>query len=430
MKAHLLVTYWLLWCMMLPVAVAAQDFITIQGRVIDAANHHPVPAASVQVKGSSVGIVTNSDGQFILKIPQALQNDSVRVSYIGFKTAVVSVEFMLEHSPKNVIRLEPAVYNLNDITVLSGNALSLVQDAFANTVKNYGKTPIGMTGFYREMIKKGNRYIAISEAVLNILKASYNNPFAVDQAAIYKGRGIVDHSQIDTLFMKFQGGITSALSLDIMKNPFIGGTPLDEIGADYQFTYGTPEMIDNRLNYVVDFDQRPETKGDILFRGKIYIDVKTLAVTRVDFNMNVENRPDASSLFILKKPAGVKVDVVSAHYEVNYKEQNHRWFYNYASMEVKFKCKWPKHLFSNVFTVKGELAVTNHTNDVSKIPSQDRVKWNDIVSDKVANFQNDDFWESYNVIEPEKPIDQVIQRIAKQLKRIEKKEQKEKNQDN
>lgn len=402
----------------------AQNYTTILGRVIDASNHHPVAAASVQVQGTPIGIVTNGDGQFLLKIPDELQQDSVRFSYVGFIPVSIGIRELVARSPKNIIRLHPAIYNLNDITILSGNAYDLVQSAFANTVKNYGKKPVQMTGFYREFIKKGNRYIAISEAVLNLVKASYSS-FASDQAAILKGRGIVDHSQIDTLFMKFQGGITSALTLDVMKNPFIGGTPLNEIGAYYTFTYGMPEMIDNRLNYVVDFDQRPETRGEIMFRGKIYIDAKTEAVTRMEFNMNVENRPDASDLFILKKPHGVRVDVVSAHYEVNYKEERHRWYYNYASMEVKFKCKWPKHWFSSYFTVKGELAITDHSDNITPIPPHDRVKWNEIVSDKVTNFKNDNFWESYNVIEPEKPIDQVIKKIAKQLKREEMKAEKE-----
>ena len=410
--------------MCIPFWVSAQNFTTIQGKVIDASTHHVLVAASVQVKGASVGIVTNGEGQFLIKIPLAYQHDSLRFSHIGFQPAMVSIDELVSHSPKNIIRLAPAVYNLKTITVRSGNALELVQHAFENTVANYGKAPVQMTGFYREMIKKGNRYIAISEAVLNIIKASYNS-LSSDQATIFKGRGIVDHSQIDTLFMKFQGGITSALSIDVMKNPFVGGTPIDQIGALYNFTYDTPEMINNRFNYVVDFDQRPETRGEILFRGKIYIDAETEAVSRIDFNMNVEKRADASSLFILKKPFGVKVDVVSAHYVVNYKEQNNRWYFDYSSMEVKFKCKWAKHLFSSYFTVMGELAITDHSRNVTPIPSRDRVKWNDIVSDKVTNFKNDDFWESYNVIEPEKPIDQVIQRISKQLKREEAKEKKE-----
>lgn len=402
----------------------AQSYTSIEGKLIDASNHHALIAASVQIKGSAIGIVTNGEGQFLLKIPAAYQHDSVRFSHIGYQPVVIPIDGLASHSPKNIIRLEPAVYNLATITVRSGSALELVQHAFDNTVANYGKKPVQMTGFYREMIKKGNRYIAISEAVLNIIKASYNS-FASDQATIYKGRGIVDHSQIDTLFMKFQGGITSALSIDMMKNPFVGGTPLDQIGAFYDFTFGTPEMINNRFNYVVDFNQKPETRGEILFRGKIYIDAETEAVSRVDFNMNVENRADAGSLFILKKPFGVKVDVVSAHYVVNYKEQNNRWYFDYSSMEVKFKCKWARHLFSSYFTVMGELAITDHSNEVTPIPSRDRVKWNDIVSDKVTNFKNDNFWESYNVIEPEKPIDQVIKKIAKQLKREEIKAEKE-----
>lgn len=64
---------------------------TIQGRVTD---HQalPLPGVSVLVKGSTIGTITNVEGEYTLSSPQALSaNDSLVFSYIGFKSAIVPV---------------------------------------------------------------------------------------------------------------------------------------------------------------------------------------------------------------------------------------------------------------------------------------------------------------------------------------------------
>ena len=64
-----------------------------------------------------------------------------------------------------------------------------------------------------------------------------------------------------------------------------------------------------------------------------------------------------------------------------------------------------------------EMAITERSDRTMKIPSEQRVRSRDITLDKVTDFQDEGFWEDYNVIEPESGIEQVIARITRQLKR-------------
>ena len=56
---------------------------TVSGKVVDATGE-PVIGASVMVKGTSTGAVTDIDGNF--SIPNAPKNGNLEISYIGFKT--------------------------------------------------------------------------------------------------------------------------------------------------------------------------------------------------------------------------------------------------------------------------------------------------------------------------------------------------------
>jgi hypothetical protein len=96
----------------------------------------------------------------------------------------------------------------------------LVISALNKIPENYPEETMQMTGFYREMIRKGNTYVTLTEAVLDINKASYARLYGMDQVGVFKGRGSVDWSRIDTVFVKFRGGISSALEIDVAKYPF------------------------------------------------------------------------------------------------------------------------------------------------------------------------------------------------------------------
>ena len=78
-----------------------------------------------------------------------------------------------------------------------------------------------MKAFYRETIKNRRNYVAISEAVVDIYKAGYENEFESDQVKIDKGSKSGDVEKMDTVLFKLQGGPAITLLLDIVKNPYV-----------------------------------------------------------------------------------------------------------------------------------------------------------------------------------------------------------------
>ncbi|MDD3789399.1 MAG: carboxypeptidase-like regulatory domain-containing protein [Petrimonas sp.] len=389
----------------------------LRGRVITQDTDEPLMYATITIRNSNVSSVTNQDGYFSVRVPSLLRNSQLIIRYLGYENKRIPVVTLID-SPNNFIRLAPSPIQLNEVEVVSGNGEQLITDALSRIRENYPDDPNMMIAFYRESIKKGSNYISLVEAVLDIYKASYSS-FQNDQARIYIGRKATDISPRDTILMKFQGGISDALLLDIAKNPEI---VFGKDGAEYTFDVKGLININDKPHYMISFAPRAGIK-DILFRGDIYLDVKSLAFTRMEFNMNVEDRKDASNIFIKKKPSKMRVAVDHAKYTVNYVEQDGKWYFNYSSTDVAFKVRWTNRffgLFSTMYTISSEMAITDrYTDDVVKFPRKERIRSTDVIAEKVEYFQDPDFWGEYNVIEPDQEITNAIKKLSGKLLRRE-----------
>ena len=73
--------------LLMATALFAQN-ISVSGIVTDASNGESVPGASVILRGTTTGTVTNLDGRFAITVPS---NASLIFSSIGYKTVEVSV---------------------------------------------------------------------------------------------------------------------------------------------------------------------------------------------------------------------------------------------------------------------------------------------------------------------------------------------------
>ncbi|OJV18196.1 MAG: hypothetical protein BGO30_04415 [Bacteroidetes bacterium 41-46] len=394
--------------------IHAQEYYSVSGRVLDASSKRQLSYASIQLLSTNISNVSNSEGNFLLKIPSILKADTLLVSYLGYKTQKIAIK---PGSDQRVsVLLNPSEISLAPITVRPQDASELMMMALNRIDRNYHVDPMQITAFYREMIKKGNSYVSINEAVLDINKSAYGR-YGVDQIGIYKARGNYDSNRIDTLMVKFQGGPNSALDIDVARDPFLGVEPM-LIKEYYDFKMSAPVTIDNRYFYVIEFNQKPYV-SDVFFRGRVYIESQSMAIARIEFNMNVEENPRANSYFIRKKPTNLKMEVLSAAYLVNYKEINGLWHFDYSRTEVKFNAKWDRRWFRSTYTIMSELATTEISDRQRKIENQNRIRSRDIMSAKVQDFTDDNFWGGYNIIEPDASIESVISRIIRQLSRRE-----------
>ena len=107
----------------------------------------------------------------------------------------------------------------------------------------------------------------------------------------------------------------------------------------------------------------------------------------------------------------------SANYYVNYKENNGKWYLNYARGEVVFKCKWKKKLFRSKYTTMSELAVTNRAEDAVKFNRKEVLPSRSVFVEKVSYFKPDSYWGEYNYIKPNESIESAVRKLNRKFKK-------------
>ncbi len=398
-------------------AVSVYDttrYTAVRGIVLNSETHEPVVFASVFIRGTNIGTVSNSNGKFLIKIPLRYADRTLGFSSIGFKTKYVRADRL--NKIVNKVYLDPAVIPIKEVVIRHLDPVHILAAAVEKIPENYSVKPVMMTGFYRESIRKNKKYLSVAEAVLKIYKSAYGkNVFGNDRVTIFKGRKAEYAKRKDTIAVKFQGGPLSLSYLDIVKNN--GDILSKDIYDDYDYHIDGVIMLDKRETYVIRFDQK-DTVSIPLFKGTIYVDAQSLAIAGMEVEISPKQLQKALPYIIRKKPAGLKAQLLGVHILVKYRKIGSKWYLNYLREETGLRLKWAKKLFHSDYTITAETAVTDiDTKNVEKQKFSQRFKPNDIFSEKVSNFTDPDFWGANNVIEPEVSIQTAIKKISRKLKR-------------
>jgi len=294
----------------------SDSYVTITGQLKDAKTGEKIIYATITVPNTGIGTVSNSDGEFILKINKVIDAEYFEVSHISYATSTFKVSESL--AKNKTFYLEPQLIMLKEISVVPKDARGIVEMALRNIKKNYSESPNMMTGFYRESIRQRRDYLSISEAVVDIYKAPYST-MQEDQVKIYKGRKGTNVKKADTLMVQLQGGPNVSMLLDIVKNTDLS-IALDNLD-NYAFEFGSMVNIDDKLNWVIHFSPNV-IREEPLYYGKLYISQDNMAISRAEFSLDLKDEAKASRVFVQKKPMGLIFMPTSTSYLVTYKEQN------------------------------------------------------------------------------------------------------------
>ena len=396
---------------------AQSDYIEFSGKIINAENKEPLIFANLNVLESNISTISNSKGDFKIKIPKSYSSSKIKVSFIGFKTRIIDLKSFVD---QNTISLNVSVTPLSEMVMsIPKDVEGLVKETLSNSGQNYLKENTIMTAFYRETIKRKRRNVSLSEAVVNIYKSPYKLYSKKDVIKILKIRKDTDYSRLDTLALKLSGGPFNTLFQDIIKYPnyFIPSFFI----SNYSFSVHRTSKINNRPVYVVRFKQKEDIM-DPFYYGELFIDGENKILLSATYSLNVSDKEKASKLFVRKKPKGANVWPTKAVYRVDYAERNGKWFYSYSNLSIDFKVNWDKKIFNKNYSLSSEMAITdwigNRTLDYPR--RRELINPSIILTDSKLGFQDLNFWGQDNIIEPENSIQNAIKKIKKKLDRINK----------
>lgn len=393
--------------------VRADSVLTVSGMVRDEAQNQRLAFVSITIKGSTLGTITNEDGYFSLKIPNTDKDITLVVSHVGYYSNNMTMKATEAHELR--IFLKPYADLLQEAHVISHDPERLVYEALQRVRNNYPMSPVNQRGFYRETVRKGSRYISVSEAVVDMYKLAYDRDAMFDRIGILKGRRLMSQKSVDTVMVKQQGGPNLTMTLDVVKNPndlfYEPDLPM------YDYKMDTPTVIEQRPVYVVRMIPHIRNSRYPLYNAKVFIDQENLAIMRVEYDVDMYDPVLVSNAILQKKPSGMKFNATGVSFIASYRYVNGTAVLHYVRSSMQFKCDWKKRLFNSSYEVVTEMVAT----DISQagqdhILAREAFRSGDSFYDRVDDFADPEFWGDYNILEPSESLEHAVDRLRRRVR--------------
>lgn len=446
--------------------------VELKNKVVDFQKDEPVESASVYIKGTAIGTITNADGNFSLKVPKENINDTLVVSSIGYSTEKFPISQFDAQAP---IYLIEEVAALDEVTIESDPRPKTGNDIVLRALRQLPETMPDSSyiqkGFLRHKERNKVEFKWLIESAISVYDSGYSVPaqdylkINVDQMRkSYDLRDVdsifayasylnqttkrrtnyrnLKRSQIKTASIekaikwndKRVNGLQNIFQgkLNIFRNSNVKKALFGEnLLKTHQFKLDTILVDNERKLYKIQILNGEEyvglgTKGiyneGFEPQGWVYIYYDNYAIKKLEYELIAASKEQISRskrLFDTK---------LNHKLEITYKEYKEKMYPSYIYYETpklvnvgfKPKNKAEEELESRFnqeerfyYTVQ-EILFTDIILDNEKIETALQHKWDmDIFSPKPYNKE---FWKTYNVLleseDEEKLIDDLSQRAS------------------
>jgi len=381
-----------------------QSFFFLKGKLIDERRENPIPYASVSLLRKPIGTISNTDGNFLLKLSPDNIKNTVVISCMGYAQIRMPAFELLD---KDLITLKSISIRLKEVQVTSIPTKNLLENIRNNIADNYPSENRLMTAFYRETLQQDKSYINVSEAVTELLKAPYTHTTRNDLVRLVKARKSPNVKPLRWIDFKLQGGPFTIVQLDVVKTM---ENFISEAGQDkYRYHITKTILYKQHPVYVVTFSP---VFDDVFpgYTGKMYVHRGTFAILHISFRFTKKSLKKATSIMIKKKPRKTKVRPLYAEYCINYRQYRGKWYLSTVHSSVKFRVKSKRDKLNSVFHSISDLLITDiHPTKLKKFPRNERFTVKDIFVEQLGTF-DEKFWENYNIIQPDEDLKKVFKK--------------------
>ncbi len=250
--------------------------VKIAGKVTDDKNI-PLPFVNIVIQDESIGTVTNGEGSFTIVLPERIKNVNAIVKYIGFKTDTITID---PSQSFYIIKMQSLNYPLEEVNVYPNDSVTrIVKEAIRRIPENYLPTNSRQTGFYREYMQSGGKYLYFGEAIFDVFQPSYKNT-EVGSVKILETRiNRLDVLDSVSIPMRFYGGHTLHLRTDLVKQrkSFLNPRQLKS------YIYQIDSIISGEENTFWKVGIRPAYRSNSNYRGYLLLDTESLTITEINY---------------------------------------------------------------------------------------------------------------------------------------------------
>jgi hypothetical protein len=403
-----------------------QEFNTIKGTITDIKTNSSLPFAQVSVTNSSIGVASNTDGNFEINIPTEHLNDSLVVYYLGYESYKAKITEIT--GKENTIRLKPVVLSLSEIEVVGLTPQEVIRRAVANIPDNYSPDPLILTAFIRVQKMINNKLVEFAEAVVNDRKDGY---YPVTEKALaekykksnlpelVKARVISDTVKVNSLDEVGKNAycLSCYFTRDIVE--FYPKTVLDEKEFKY-YDFHMEEITgqQGKKIYHIRFEQKDKVK-ESLWKGELFIEAGDFAVEKVILKPSLKNydRYNTKTKYLrtytIRHIPGWIQEMPLGQTEVTYSTRNGKWCLNTIRNDYWMTYNHPAGQMLK-YGYKDEVVVTDVNTDPDKLKNfkGDKTTGRNQRWDQITGQPDEAFWAQYNYVPIEDALKNAINRIS------------------
>lgn len=245
----------------------------LKGKVADFMTYMPIESASVYIENTTVGTITNADGNFSLRVPAANMSGTLIVSSIGYTSFRIAIS---EYESGEDVFLEEEIASLDEVVLevdtrpKSGN--DLMVRAVERLPENLAEAPYLQRGFLRHKERNKREYKWLIEAAITLYDSDYgagskdNLKVNVDEI-----RKSYDLREVDSLFtysafLKSKG-INPPSSGTVSRRSVKTADLIEAIRWNDSRVNGMENLFKGKLNPVRNAEAVGALFGDQMLRG-------------------------------------------------------------------------------------------------------------------------------------------------------------------
>lgn len=237
--------------------VSVYSQVELKNKVVDFATLMPIESASIYVKNTTIGTVSNSDGKFILLVPNEFANDTLVISSIGYKSFKALVT---EFDNAMDIFLEEDVASLDEIVLVAetrpktGN--DIVLRALERLPRNLPEEPYLEKGFLRHKERNKKEFKWLIESAITLYDSSYGSKSAdnlkinVDQVRKSYDLRDVDSLLTYTAYLQQKTNIRNLKSRNLRRDTIRTSSLVKAIKWNDTRINGLQNLFQGKLNLV------------------------------------------------------------------------------------------------------------------------------------------------------------------------------------
>jgi hypothetical protein len=164
--------------------ITAQELI-VRGRIFNG-NDELMPFVNIYIKGTSLGTISNEQGEFELNLAMA-QGDTLVVSHIGYQQQFIALGTIRSGQSIKIVLVED-IFTLKEVTIRSPNLIKNAKEIVTRAVTQIdvsrNKKSYALKGYYRHLNEQDGEYRQLIEAAITILEPASTDQdpkFNVDQ---------------------------------------------------------------------------------------------------------------------------------------------------------------------------------------------------------------------------------------------------------